>query len=228
LNSRSTYFGAYAQDSWRVRPTLTLNLGIRWDISQPWYDTKNMLSTFVPGRTVSSISERPDGHGFSPGDKGIAKTIAPTRYNNFAPRIGFAYAPASGKTSIRGGFGIFYSSIQQVQWDEHCRWTALQRVLRQSGKSPRWIHRISTGIVVIQRECGSRTLCRHRTCRLRIQTLSTLPNLSRSQVHMVSIQRMACQCWKILSCPSSAPLGRPQYLPSATFGTSGTSSDDQH
>jgi len=113
LNSRSNYFGAYVQDSWRVRPTLTLNLGVRWDISQPWYDTKNMLSTFVPGEQSQVFPNAPTGMVF-PGDKGIAKTIAPTKYDNIAPRIGFAYAPASGKMSIRGGYGIFYSSIQQV------------------------------------------------------------------------------------------------------------------
>lgn len=113
LNSRSTYFGAYGQDSWRIRPTLTLNLGLRWDVSQPWFDTKNMLSTFVPGEQSRVFPNAPTGMVF-PGDTGIPKTIAPIRWNNFAPRIGFAYAPASGTFSIRGGYGIFYSSIQQV------------------------------------------------------------------------------------------------------------------
>jgi hypothetical protein len=113
LNSRSTYFGAYGQDSWRVRPTLTLNLGLRWDVSQPWFDTKNMLSTFVPGEQSKVFPNAPTGMVF-PGDAGIAKTIAPIHWNNFAPRIGFAYAPAAGNFSIRGGYGIFYSSIQQV------------------------------------------------------------------------------------------------------------------
>ena len=120
LNSRSTYFGAYAQDSWRVRPTLTLNLGVRWDISQPWWDTKNMLSTFVPGEQSQVFPNAPRGMVF-PGDKGIEKTIAPTKYDNFAPRIGFAYAPPSGKLSFRGGYGIFYSSIQQVSGHEYGR-----------------------------------------------------------------------------------------------------------
>ena len=113
LNSRSNYFGAYVQDGWRVKPTITLNYGLRWDVSQPWYDTKNMLSTFVPGQQSRVFPNAPTGMVF-PGDVGIPKTIAPTRYNNFAPRIGIAYAPASGKYSIRAGYGIFYSSIQQV------------------------------------------------------------------------------------------------------------------
>jgi len=113
LNSRSTYFGAYAQDGWRVRPTLTLNLGVRWDVSQPWYDAQNMLSTFVPGEQSRVFPNAPTGMVF-PGDFGIPKTISPTRFDDFAPRIGIAYAPPSGKFSVRAGFGIFYSAIQQV------------------------------------------------------------------------------------------------------------------
>lgn len=113
LNSRSNYLGIYAQDGWRALPTLTINYGLRWDVSQPWYDTKNMLSTFVPGQQSQVFPNAPKGMVF-PGDPGIPNTIAQTRYNNFAPRIGIAYAPASGKYSVRAGFGIFYSSIQQV------------------------------------------------------------------------------------------------------------------
>jgi len=113
LNSRSTYLGAYGQDSWRVRPTLTLNLGLRWDASQPWFDTQNMLSTFIPGEQSRVFPNAPRGMVF-PGDTGVPKTIAPTHWNNFAPRIGFAYAPPKGNFSVRGGYGIFYSSIQQV------------------------------------------------------------------------------------------------------------------
>ena len=113
LNSRSNYLGLYVQDGWRARPYLTLNYGLRWDMSQPWYDSKNMLSTFVAGEQSRVFPNAPKGMVF-PGDAGIPNTIAKTRYNNFAPRIGIAYAPASAKYSVRAGFGIFYSSIQQV------------------------------------------------------------------------------------------------------------------
>src|SRR5665213_3115643 len=113
LNSRSNYFGVYIQDGWRARPTLTFNYGLRWDISQPWFDKQNMLSTFVPGEQSKVFPNAPKGMVF-PGDPGIPKTIAKTTYNNLAPRLGIAFAPASGKFSIRAGFGIFYSSIQQV------------------------------------------------------------------------------------------------------------------
>ncbi len=113
LNSRSNYLGLFAQDSWRARPSLTLNYGIRWDVIQPWYDAQNMLSTFVPGEQSKVFPNAPTGMVF-PGDPGIPKTIASTHYYNFAPRVGVAYAPPSAKYSVRVGYGIFFTSTQQV------------------------------------------------------------------------------------------------------------------
>src|SRR5579864_6867528 len=48
LDSRSKYMGLYGQDSWRVTPNLTLNYGLRWEFSQPWYDTQGKLETLIP------------------------------------------------------------------------------------------------------------------------------------------------------------------------------------
>ena len=60
LDSRTRYGGAYGQDSWRVTPNLTLNLGLRWEMSMPWYDTQGKIQTWVKGEQ-STISRRP-GH----------------------------------------------------------------------------------------------------------------------------------------------------------------------
>ncbi len=49
LDSRTKYFGLYGQDTYKVRPNLTINYGLRWDVSQPFYDTKNRIQTFSPG-----------------------------------------------------------------------------------------------------------------------------------------------------------------------------------
>lgn len=111
-DERSTYYGLYAQDSWRIRPTLTINYGIRFESSQPWWDTQNRTSTVVAGQQSKVIPNAPLGLVF-PGDPGIPKTIAPTQYK-WAPRIGMAWAP-SNKTSVRAGFGIFNQTVEGTQ-----------------------------------------------------------------------------------------------------------------
>jgi len=124
LDSRSQYFGAYGQDSWRVTPNLTLNFGLRYEISTPWYDTQNKLETIIPGVQSVVFPGAPQGY-LVPGDPGVARTLAPIRWNNFGPRFGFAFAPSGddwfthmmggpGKSSIRGGFGIAYTNIQDA------------------------------------------------------------------------------------------------------------------
>jgi len=125
LDSRDKYFGVYAQDSWRARPTLTINYGLRYEIMTPWYDTQNKLETVIPGEQSKTFPTAPTGL-VVPGDPGVPRTLAPIQYHNFAPRIGFAYAPDAtegllgklfggpGKSSIRVGYGIFYSAIEDA------------------------------------------------------------------------------------------------------------------
>ena len=123
LDGRSRYGGAYAQDQFRIAPNLTLNFGVRWEFSSPWYDTQNKIVAIIPGEQSVQYPGAPKGLVY-PGDPGVAKTLAPTRYGNFAPRFGLAYSPSAssgilgkllggpGKTSIRLGSGIFYTAIQ--------------------------------------------------------------------------------------------------------------------
>ncbi len=122
-NGRSHYIGLYGQDSWRVRTNLTLNYGLRWDVSPPWSEQHNQIETLVPGKQSATFPGSPTGWVFA-GDSGIPSTLAPTRYNNFAPRVGLAYSPDTsdgvlaklsggpGNTSIRAGFGLFYASFE--------------------------------------------------------------------------------------------------------------------
>jgi len=125
LDSRDKYLGIYAQDSWRARPTLTINYGLRYEIMTPWYDTQNKLETVIPGEQSQVFPTAPQGL-VVPGDPHVPRTLAPIQYHNFAPRIGFAYSPDNtegllgklfggpGKSSIRVGYGIFYSAIEDA------------------------------------------------------------------------------------------------------------------
>jgi hypothetical protein len=125
LDSRTRYGGAFVQDSWKVRPNLTINLGLRWEVSMPWYDTQGKIQTFNPGQQSEVFPLAPQGIVF-PGDPGIPKTLAPTRYNDFGPRLGLAYSPGftdgllgaifggPGKSSIRAAFGMYYTSVEDL------------------------------------------------------------------------------------------------------------------
>jgi len=125
LDSRTRYGGAYAQDTYRVTSNLTLNLGLRWEVSMPWYDTQGKIETIVPGLQSTQFPTAPLGW-VVPGDPGIPSTLAPTRYNNFGPRLGLAYSPGfkdgvmgkifggPGKSSIRASYGLYYTSIEDL------------------------------------------------------------------------------------------------------------------
>jgi hypothetical protein len=120
---RSRYFGLFGQDSWRVKPNITVNYGLRWDVSRPWSELHGELETLIPGLQSQVFPGSPTGWVF-PGDPGVPSTLAPTKYNNFAPRFGLAYSPSvdngllkkltggPGKTSVRVGWGLFYSTFE--------------------------------------------------------------------------------------------------------------------
>jgi hypothetical protein len=110
IRSKSTY--GFAQDEWRVRPNLTLTLGLRYEYSSPKVDTEGRTFSIIPGDQSTRFPNAPLGLVF-PGDRGAPSGVNFPDKDNFAPRIGFAWSPRSGsKTSVRGGFGIFYDVLK--------------------------------------------------------------------------------------------------------------------
>ncbi len=106
--NRARYWGFFVQDDWKITPKLTANLGLRYEFDVPRYELQNRFSYWdfnapapisVPGYTLNGVYKFVDDNNRSPFDKDL---------NNFAPRLGLAYALDS-KTSIRSGVGIFYT-----------------------------------------------------------------------------------------------------------------------
>ena len=125
LYTETRYGALFAQDSWRATSNLTLNYGLRWEVTMPWYEKRDELETLVLGEQSKKFPGAPTGWVF-PGDPGIPSTIAPTHYHDFAPRLGLAYSPSAssgvlgrllggpGKTSIRAGYGVFFTAFEGV------------------------------------------------------------------------------------------------------------------
>ncbi len=110
-NANYWNIGVFAQDDWRIARRLTLNLGLRYDIQTAPTDTMNRTINFRAGVQSTAIPAAPVGMLF-PGDPGVPKTGAGTRYNHISPRVGFAWDPyGDGKTIFHGGFGLFFGSI---------------------------------------------------------------------------------------------------------------------
>ncbi len=120
-NARNTIWSLYIQDDYHVLPRLTFNIGLRYDPYRPWNEINGRLELFAPDayatgtRSIVYVNAPPGL--FFPGDPGFPRGATGASYKNFAPRVGFAYdVTGDGKTSVRGGFGLFYDArgISQI------------------------------------------------------------------------------------------------------------------
>jgi hypothetical protein len=113
----------YAQDSWKLTDTFTLNYGLGYSIDTPLHNNQYNglgIACINPGVQSKVFSTAPLGVAY-PGDGACSNSgLSKTRYNELGPRLGFAWAPdlgafsgSPGKFSIRGGFGIYYNRTEE-------------------------------------------------------------------------------------------------------------------
>jgi hypothetical protein len=105
---RGNSVNGYAQDTYRISNSLTLNFGLRYELPFPYTEIKNRQTLFIPGRQSTVVPSAPTGLLY-PGDAGVPAGLIPTFKKGFAPRVGFAWDPTgSSKWLVTSAYGIFY------------------------------------------------------------------------------------------------------------------------
>ena len=106
LDFRQREFGMFAQDEWRLRPNFTLTYGLRWEYyGVPFEAHGNLSNLFIDPSGTAPFTFQPVGPG-------TGHQLYDSFYGDFEPRVGFAWDPFKrGKTSIRGGVGVFSDRV---------------------------------------------------------------------------------------------------------------------
>jgi hypothetical protein len=111
IRTKASY--VFGQDEWHVARNLTLTYGLRYEYSTPKSDTKGRTYSVSPGAPQSTVFPGAPLGLLFPGDKGAPSGANFPDKTNFAPRFGFAWQPFhDGKTSVRGGWGMFYDVLK--------------------------------------------------------------------------------------------------------------------
>ncbi|HEY6943512.1 MAG TPA: carboxypeptidase-like regulatory domain-containing protein [Candidatus Acidoferrum sp.] len=123
LSVRSQQYYSYIQDEYKLRPNFTLTFGSGWTVDTPMVDKSyqnHAMVAFAPGQQSIVFPNAPVGYVFN-GDPGVHPSGTLHAFKYFGPRFGFAYSPGwggwltggPGKTSIRGGYGIYYNRYEE-------------------------------------------------------------------------------------------------------------------
>jgi hypothetical protein len=116
-NTTGWKLGLFAQDEYRVKPGITVTLGLRWDPNTPPSEANGLGVGFRPGQQSTVYPNAPLGMIF-PGDKGLNAALMPTTYNYWEPRLGVAWQPKRlPRTAFHGAFGVFTSPLPYVMYN---------------------------------------------------------------------------------------------------------------
>jgi hypothetical protein len=97
------HYAGFVQDDWRIKPRLMLNLGLRYEYSQPIREVNNLLGNFDPNSQFGIVQQ---------GQPGVGPTLWKPNRKNFSPRVGFAWdVTGKGTTVVRGGSSIMYTTF---------------------------------------------------------------------------------------------------------------------
>ena len=131
--------GLFFQDDIKVSRKLTLNLGIRWDPFIPYTDKNNKLAGYRAGQKSVVYPNAPTGLIY-PDDPGLPAGGYDPTWNNFGPRVGFAYdVTGDGKTALRGGYGIFYDRPNLISTNSAANQAPFGTLISLTGNAPELI-----------------------------------------------------------------------------------------
>ena len=104
-------YSGYAQDEFSPWPNVTLDVGVRYELPVPFVDKNDALNSFRPGQQSTRFPGAPLGLVY-PGDTGVPRGTYDTDRNNLAPRVSAVWDPTgTGRSSLRGAWGIFYDAL---------------------------------------------------------------------------------------------------------------------
>jgi Carboxypeptidase regulatory-like domain len=117
IRARGREYYSYGQDQWQIRPSLTLTMGMAWDVETPYknlYANGEVMSGYIQGEQSTVFPNAPVGVVF-PGDPGVGPYgQAHIHYDDIAPRFGFAWSPGGSHVwSLRGGIGLYYNRYEE-------------------------------------------------------------------------------------------------------------------
>jgi hypothetical protein len=125
----SNFYAGFVQDNWRVRPNLTLNVGMRYEYGQTPWDRSSKTGWFDPSTQLVEYSRT----------GAVRNGIVDPDWNNFAPRVGFAYSPSFlHNTVVRGAYGVFYATDNwnELQFEVILPAYYLSQTLNSNPKTP--------------------------------------------------------------------------------------------
>jgi hypothetical protein len=108
MDLRNWGYDGFAEDSWQITPTTTLNLGVRYEYTSPLYDLRETNSNLVFNNGVPSV--------FIGGENGYPTGLMYSNKHNVAPRFGIAKNLPRFGLVLRGGYGIFYTPVDENTW----------------------------------------------------------------------------------------------------------------
>jgi len=108
MNLRNWGYDGFAEDSWQITPTTTVNLGLRYEYTSPLYDLRETNSNLIFSNGVPSV--------FIGGENGYPTGLMYSNKHNLAPRVGIAKNLPRLGIVLRGGYGIFFTPVDQNTW----------------------------------------------------------------------------------------------------------------